>query len=212
MVRRFPKTRRLLEDREEVPVVVPDVEDPLPPAPVEGLHDHLAPALGQEIDQLGDPMCDDRLRHQLGEVQGVELLVGGQDALGAVEHERPAGRATGSGWPRRRRRRREGRVRWKTTSKSSSSTLACAAARARRGGPPRGAAPARGEPARWRCPLPPRGRREPRSRDGGPCAAPPASAQKSCPSRSRRIRSDPSRRRARACGAAFSNSSPLPKR
>ena len=75
------ETRRLLEDREQVPVVVPDVEDPLAPAPVEGLDDHLAPALGQEVDQLGDPVRDDRLRHQLREVQGVELLVGGEDAL-----------------------------------------------------------------------------------------------------------------------------------
>ena len=39
------EARRLLEDREQVPVVVAHVEDALAAAPVERLHDHLAAEL-----------------------------------------------------------------------------------------------------------------------------------------------------------------------
>jgi hypothetical protein len=87
MVRRFPKPVACSSSEKRFRSSCRTWKISLPPTPSEGLHDHLPPALGQEIDQLGDPMCDDRLRHQLGEVQGVELLVGRQDALGAVEHE-----------------------------------------------------------------------------------------------------------------------------
>ena len=48
------EARRLLEDREQVPVARAHVEDALAAAPVERLHDHLAAELRRGIAQLGD--------------------------------------------------------------------------------------------------------------------------------------------------------------
>ncbi len=86
----MPKPVALLEDREQVPVVVGDVEDALAALAVERLHDHLAAHLGHEIDELRDLARDQRLGHQVGEVHRVELLVGGENAFRAVQHERAA--------------------------------------------------------------------------------------------------------------------------
>ena len=63
---------------------------PSPPRPSRGFTIISPPSLARKSTQLGDATRDERLGHQLGEVQRVELLVGGEDALGPVQHERAA--------------------------------------------------------------------------------------------------------------------------
>ncbi len=88
-----PEAGGLLQQRVEVPVVVADVEDALAALAVEGLHDHLAAELVEEVEEVGQAARDARRDHQLGEAQGVELLVGAEDGLRAVQHQRAAAEA-----------------------------------------------------------------------------------------------------------------------
>ncbi len=85
-----PEAGHLLQDREEVAIVVAQVEDALAALAAERLDDHLAAQLGEEVDELGDAARDPRLRHEIGKLDRVELLVGPDHRVGAVQHERAA--------------------------------------------------------------------------------------------------------------------------
>jgi hypothetical protein len=67
---------------------VTQVEDALASLAAERLHDHLTAELGEEVDELGDAPRNARLRHEVGELDGVELLVGPDDRVGTVQDER----------------------------------------------------------------------------------------------------------------------------
>ena len=62
------EARRLLEHREQVPVVAPHVEDALAAAPTEGLHDHLAAHALEEVEEAHRLARDQRVGHEVGEV------------------------------------------------------------------------------------------------------------------------------------------------
>ncbi len=65
------------------------MENPLSALPVERLDDHLAAELVHKTQQLREAAAHERLRHELGEAQRIELLVGREDAFGPVQHDRP---------------------------------------------------------------------------------------------------------------------------
>ena len=152
---------------------------PSPPFPWSGLTIISPPSFSMKSSSCGILPDDRGLRHQLRKVQGVELLVGGQDALGAVQHEAAAAQREDL-----RRRHVVGVHRGVRALEHDVDVVveheACGGARARRAGPARGAASPAGRPPPGppvaRRPGPPGRRRGP----GGPAAGPPASARRSC--------------------------------
>ena len=189
------EARHLLEDREEVAIVVTQMEDALAALAAERLHDHLAAELGEEVDELRDAARNARLRHQVRELDGVELLVGPDHGVRPVQHECAATQREDLGGrdvvdvdrgvlaledhvdvvvERERARRAEIRVAAHFAAQRD------------------------GLHARDRaCPPPPKARTARSRRRGARAPAPRASARRSCPCRCRSTRSGPSRRASR---------------